>query len=485
MSPSASSHGAATVTPRIGGLWTLLLVLLLSGLALLLRLNGLGSQSLWWDEVSSWQQARLDWNGLLAATAADNYPPLHNLLLHLSMLALGDSAFALRLPSALLGALAIPALYWTGSLIAGRPAALIAAGLLSVSSFHLWYSQEARMYALFCLATLLFAGSALQFARRGGLGWGTASVLAGTALFYSHPYGALNWATLLLAVGLWLRAERGCRATWRFGLVQLPALLLFAPWALILMGRARVIAASGFWIPPLSPSTLLEYFEVLLSGPGLLATLLMGLLLAVAPLIAPPRPRVLAAVDRDTPPALSRRAALLLLLGWGLLPAAVAVVISLLTEPVLFTRYLIGSLPALLLLAGMGFSRLPRGALGLAGLLGLAAAAIIGLLHFGLGERDDFRDVAARLAAELEPGDCVVMSPESRIAMNYYNRAGFHCLAVVPRPAEAAFGDLHPQRIFLIETGVDQSANFDLAALGRVVMSEDFGPTRLLLISPR
>jgi mannosyltransferase len=485
MRPSVAIERILTALPQSAAARALLAVAVLSLAALALRLQGLGAQSLWWDEVSSFQQARLDWGGLLRATAADNYPPLHNILLRLSMLAFGDGEVALRLPSALLGALTIPALYWAGALIAGRAAALIAAALLCVSSFHLWYSQEARMYALLCLATVLFAGAALEAARRGGRGWSIAAVLAGTALLYSHPYGALNWATLVIALGLWVRSERGFRAAIRFGLMQLPALLLFSPWALILLGRARAIATDGFWIPALSPSTLFEYFEVLLSGPGLLATVLVGLLLAIAPVIGPARPRVLAAVEGAALPMLSRRAALLLLLAWGLLPAAAAVVVSLLTEPVLFTRYLIGSLPALLLLAGMGFARLPRGVLGLAGLAGLVAAGIIGLVHFGLGERDDFRDVAARLATELQAGDCVVMSPESRIAMTYYRPADFDCLAAVPTPGQASFGNVRPRRLFLIETGVDLVARPDLSSLGRVVRSEDFGPTRLLLIAPR
>ena len=111
-----------------------------TALALLLRLHDLAAQSLWWDEVTSWQQARLPLPELLAATAADNYPPLHNLLLHLSMALFGEGEFALRLPSALIGALSVLALYWTGSLLVGRGAALLAALLLAVSGFHLWYS---------------------------------------------------------------------------------------------------------------------------------------------------------------------------------------------------------------------------------------------------------------------------------------------------------------------------------------------------------
>ncbi|MGN6100948.1 MAG: glycosyltransferase family 39 protein, partial [Devosia sp.] len=133
-------------------------LLVIAGLvvaALLLRLYGLTAQSLWEDEVATWQQARLDLDGLIRATAADNYPPLHNLIVHLSLQVFGDTPWALRFPSAVLGALTVGALYWTGLPVIGRVGALIAALLLCVSSFHLWYSQEARSYALLGLAATL------------------------------------------------------------------------------------------------------------------------------------------------------------------------------------------------------------------------------------------------------------------------------------------------------------------------------------------
>src|SRR5690606_11758191 len=87
-------------------------LLLILAAAAILRLHDLGGQSLWWDEVMSWRQAKLGLAELLAATAEDNYPPLHNLILHVFIGLFGNGEVALRLPSALLGLANVAALYW-------------------------------------------------------------------------------------------------------------------------------------------------------------------------------------------------------------------------------------------------------------------------------------------------------------------------------------------------------------------------------------
>lgn len=72
----------------------------------------------------------------------------------------GASAFAIRLPEAILGALSVVLLFLLGRQTYGARAGLIAAALLALSGFHIYWSQSARMYApgalLGLAATLLF-----------------------------------------------------------------------------------------------------------------------------------------------------------------------------------------------------------------------------------------------------------------------------------------------------------------------------------------
>ena len=120
---------------------------LLTLLALGLRLYRLDTQ-LWVDEVFT----VVDFLRAPAAEIVTRFPSqnqhlLYSLLARASSVLLGESAFSVRLPSVLLGAATAPALYALGRrLLSPLPAAL-AAGLLTVSYHHIWFSQNARGYS--------------------------------------------------------------------------------------------------------------------------------------------------------------------------------------------------------------------------------------------------------------------------------------------------------------------------------------------------
>jgi mannosyltransferase len=448
---------AEPLHPALDSKTTTLILAAVVGLAAWLRLSNLTAQSLWWDEVVSWQQSRLDLAGLIAATARDNYPPLQNILIHISMLAFGETEFGLRLPSALLGIANVLGIYWLGTMLGGRRAGLIAAGLLALSGYHIWYSQEARMYALLALSATLFAGCAIRFSARPGWLWGTLSIIAATALLYSHPYGALTWA----AIGAGVVLPAIVRGRWRlalgFGALQLLPLLGFVPWALVLLNRAAIIDAQGFWIPDVTPWSVLQHFVALLSGPFLFAAFGVGIRLAVKP----PVP--------DT---------LWLLGAWIVLPLLAGIALSLLIEPMLVSRYLIGTLPAMLVVIAIGLAQADRLMLG-----GLAAAALTGLF-FAPEPRDDLRSVAAVLTAELGPADCLMTTVDGANGLTYYHREPIAC--VLPT---WTFKDLAiPQgtdRVFVM-TGADLDPEaIGLTKLGDIVGTRTFGITALHTLDPK
>src|SRR5262249_49597411 len=70
---------------------------------------------------------------------------------------MGDSEFALRSLSALAGLLTIACVYALGRALFSRGAGMIAALLVAVNAFSVYYGQEARMYA----ALALFASASM------------------------------------------------------------------------------------------------------------------------------------------------------------------------------------------------------------------------------------------------------------------------------------------------------------------------------------
>ena len=144
------------------------LLIVLGGFAL--RLYRLGAESLWYDETVSAYLAAQSIPDLVAHTARDIHPPGYYLLLHLWARLAGDSEFALAFFSLIFGVLLIPLCYtlagrlpWPGGKHGlGRDIALWSALLVAVSPYHLWYSQEVRMYTLGAALGLVTLWCALE-----------------------------------------------------------------------------------------------------------------------------------------------------------------------------------------------------------------------------------------------------------------------------------------------------------------------------------
>ncbi len=149
------------ITRRRGSYWalpTLLIILLGFGL----RLHNLDGFSLWTDEGLTPLRAGYSVVEILGneitiqeGTGKDTHPPLYYLMIHFSRRLLGETDFAYRYPSLLVGVLLIPLLFQFGRRLRGDGLGWLAAFLTAVNPFQIWYSNEARMYALLVLLGML------------------------------------------------------------------------------------------------------------------------------------------------------------------------------------------------------------------------------------------------------------------------------------------------------------------------------------------
>lgn len=210
---SATPRSAAPAAPQPA--WEARFARLLTALtlaALALRTVRLGAQSLWIDEILTygWIQ-EIDRNGF-GTLLGNIHGPLYTAVVWL--ISRGSHAEAwLRLPSVVAGAAAVPAFGLLARALWGARAGLVAAALLTVSPFALYYSQECRNYSF----SILFAALALHAAWRfrqvpsaRGAAWVALAELAGilsnlNGLFFTAGLGV--W-------GLWIarRNRRACVA---------------------------------------------------------------------------------------------------------------------------------------------------------------------------------------------------------------------------------------------------------------------------------
>ena len=210
-------------------------VLLVLGIAM--RFYRLGSQGIWLDESITWGFARFPTGETIAAAFLDGHPPLHYLLVQATLFLLPTSETAVRLVSALSSALLLVTIaihlrrHW------GRRAAFYGVWFAALSTFDLYFAQEARMYAL--LAFLCFLAYALLIEALGDhprllLGWSTVTILT----LWTHFYAIFVIGVFLFfVVALWFWQHRKGRA------LPITGRWLGLNVALILIGIAPVIYA--------------------------------------------------------------------------------------------------------------------------------------------------------------------------------------------------------------------------------------------------
>ena len=122
-------------------------------IALVLRLINL-DQSLWLDEaINVLATKNFTFFGMITEYAKyDFHPPGYFIILWLWTKMFGISEIVVRIPSVIFGALTIYIVYLIGNKLHSKTLGILASFLLAVNPLHIFYSQEARMYALAALA---------------------------------------------------------------------------------------------------------------------------------------------------------------------------------------------------------------------------------------------------------------------------------------------------------------------------------------------
>jgi len=368
------------------------------------RFHALAHKSFWFDEGFSVGVARLDWPNLLHLLwLREANMALYYVLLKV-WLGFGISEFHVRSLSVVFGLAAIPVIYSLGSRLFGARAGLVAAALLSVNAFHVRYAQEARGYTLLvfmsALCSLLWVRCIEDPEPRNWWLYTLASVLT----VYSHFYGILvvlaHWISLTLVP----RENRPGAASLRYLRYSAYALLPIA----IFLWRTGTQPMNWLHRPD---GPILRHFFQSLTGNG--GPLLLGLI-ALA--------WIAAAYGRFRSDKRQRWGYDFLFL-WLAFPIAAVVALSQF-KSIFLARYLIVCLPASVLLAAAGISRLRSFVQ--AGLVMAILALSIGGVYsyyqrdFDVG-RDDWRGATQYVLAHAEPGDGIFFySAPGRMTFEYY-----------------------------------------------------------------
>ena len=213
--------------------------------AAVLRIWHLTTTRLWYDESFTLLVTARPLGDAFTATMYDVHPPLYYLLTWclVRVFAWLPAPLVLRGFSVILSLVGLW-VFWRLTAAADLPqrARLAALVFLAFTPVELYFSTEARMYALVQLLVMLQLWAVI---RKEWL------LLAGitVALLYTHNYGIFYSATIGLLALVWSRSWRPVVAMGLAGLAWLP-------WGLVLFGQMGSIQNS-YWIQPLTPGSVI------------------------------------------------------------------------------------------------------------------------------------------------------------------------------------------------------------------------------------
>lgn len=419
-SPPPSPHGGSHRQVREKIFWNALPawlpLALITALGAALRLYGLDKQSLGNDELSSWTQYSFSWWDVVSHRMDPLHPPGYRAVMYLWVSLCGDSEAMLRLPSALAGIAAIPAMYALGKRLYGPSEGLIAAAITATAWTPLFFSQEGRAYSFLFLWTVLSSYWLIDIVRalRQRRALPTAAlvgyVLAAELACYFHYFGVFFTGLQAVLVGLlFLRSPAALLSMAAiYGIIG----LAYLPW----LYRAYADLPPGpSWLLPPTPADVPRFIRSLFSGSNVIGALVVALWATL--LRTTSRQRSFGAVIRSAD-------ALLFL--WLLAPLAIAYVWSHLAAAVFYHRYLIIVAPAAYLLLARAVTQLPLRRTARAVVAALLPAVLLFQLvvveeYFTRPNKAQFRDAVAYLIRRDTNTDTLIFATAwNRAFFNYY-----------------------------------------------------------------
>lgn len=391
------------------------LAAVLAGVALLLRLHGLGGKSFWFDEISTWLRARLPLAQLTVDALTHKHFPTYFLLVG-PFAATHSPEWMLRLPSALLGAVSVFLVTRLACAACGALAGVVAGLLMALSPVEVQFAQEARPYALIsCLVLVALGGlvriaqnpatAALSIAQPAALRGAWIAYVVGTTGALLVENNTIPWllASNLAFVVVVLRARSGRGGlirnwAWSQALIVLcwlPALIFMTA-----MNRNSMLSALE-WIPrtdwqsvrtTLAALYLFRFFDL---GLNLMPTPLPGFGLLIA-LFA-----VLGAWRLRTKPDL------LAVIALAFLAMPMTAVAASAFQSLWLPRYLLWSTGPYFVLAGTGVAALSARFSALAALFVAIGGAASLAPYYQAETKPPWAQAAAYLAANARPRDAV------------------------------------------------------------------------------
>lgn len=323
-------------------------------IATLLRLYHLDFQSPWLDEIHTLNEANpnLSFKEVYTSLmASEQMPPLYFYIIYFLFKFFGYTIFVARLFSAIIGILSVFGVYKLGKELIDKKTGFIAAFLLAINSFHLYYSQDARPYILLFLLSIYSFIYLVRYLKNNNIINASKYGICLGLMILSHFFGLfVLFSQAFIILFFFIIIEKHKRLQFlKFSFIAgLISVLFFLP---ALQVFFKVSEIKEFWIPaPTIDAYTVIFKDFFGNSETTLALLGMFILIYFISLTK----------EKKTTYSYSEIISneiifsFIILMPWIFLVLLVPLIRSYTSVPMIISRYFIVVLPALLVLISIG-----------------------------------------------------------------------------------------------------------------------------------
>ena len=405
-----------------------IILILICFVGFFLRFYALGGESFWFDEKMSLYFSQNDPVSILNPPSYETHiPPLYYMLLHFWMGLFGISEFAVRSLSAVFGSLSIFALYKLGKYLFNVKIAIYSSLICAISILQIYFSQEARMYSLLTLTTLLSVFFFLKSLNENRLRFWASYIIVSILMLYTHLYGIFILILQFFYLLFYYRGKIGyvknCLVS--FFLIGLG----FFPWLIKLFGVTPYIL-EGYsaiaWIPEPSIISILGTILLFCNSSVVCVVIFGSSIRSIFQFEGLKKyftkPSFSGSLKRIKAHFLdSSKFGVNFCILWLGIPIILSLLISFIFQPIYLPKYLILVSPAFYLLVSKGLAKTKLKMRYLLILFLVIDSAIISYSYYTNFNKEQWREAATYVQTREEPGDLIVIAaPWLELNFNHY-----------------------------------------------------------------
>lgn len=330
------------------------ILLLLVIIGALFRFYKLGFQDIWIDEIFSLVQSSPSKSYMEIyefLKTYDPHPPLYYFSIRFFSVLFGHTTFTVRLFSALVGVAGLFAIYALGKELMNKKVGLFAVALLVFNSFHLYYSQEARMYSLLFLTTTLSFYYLVKLIKSPSLKSAIIYAIFSTLMIYSHFFALFTLFSQYLILLFFVLKPFGTTRgkMFLYSLISgIITLALYIPALNILMVNTQ---KTSFWIPVPGSDFFTQMFKEFFGKSEIVLFFIGSLIIFYFLKLFQRKSKTDYAINPNEEKQIFT---FFILFVWILITFIIPLVLSFINLPMLINRYFINILPAIIIMVACG-----------------------------------------------------------------------------------------------------------------------------------